>query len=107
MCIRDRFQPEVTPYFRQARATYTEALQTHPLSFAVFRQAPWHHYGLLSLEQTQLSLRSPYLDNEFVRTVFRAPESALASNDICLRLITDGDTDLGKIRTDRGLAGNH
>jgi asparagine synthase (glutamine-hydrolysing) len=72
----------------------------------VFRQAPWHHYGLFALEQTQLSLRSPYLDNDFVRTVFRAPESALANNDISLRLIADGDAALRRIRTDRGFGGD-
>jgi len=71
----------------------------------VFRQAPWHHYGLLALEQTQLSLRSPYLDNDLVRTVFRAPASALANNDVCLRLIADGDAALRQIRTDRGIGG--
>lgn len=86
--------------------TYEGLLQGHPLSFAVFRQAPWHHYGLLSLEQTQLALRSPFLDNDFVRTVFRAPPSALTSNDVSLRLITDGDSSLKRIRTDRGLAGS-
>jgi asparagine synthase (glutamine-hydrolysing) len=99
------FRPEFLSYVRQARETYTELLQGHPLSFAVFQQAPWHHYGLLALEQTQLSLRSPYLDNDFVRTVFRAPESALANDDVCLRLIADGDAALRRIRTDRGLAG--
>jgi asparagine synthase (glutamine-hydrolysing) len=58
------------------------------------------------LEQTQVALRSPYLDNEFVRTVFRAPQSTLQSNDISLRLIADGDSRLRRIRTDRGLGGN-
>src|ERR1700674_714640 len=58
------------------------------------------------LEQTQISLRSPYLDNDLVRTVFRAPMSALSNSDVSLRLITDGDPALRKIRTDRGLAGN-
>ena len=99
------FRPELDPYFRQAQATYSELVQTHPLSFAVFRQAPWHHYGLLALEQTQLSLRSPYLDNDLVRTVFRAPESAYRSNDVSLRLIADGNPALLQIRTDLGVAG--
>src|SRR5881296_708805 len=97
------FRQELLPYVRQAEETYGSLLQGHPLSFAVFQQAPWHHYGLLALEQTQLSLRSPYLDNDIVRTVFRAPESALANNDVCMRLIADGDAALGRIRTDLGL----
>jgi len=99
------FRLELLSYVSQAGATYAQLLRGHPLSFAVFRQAPWHHYGLLALEQTQLSLRSPYLDNDLVRTVFRAPESALASDDVSLRLIADGDPALRRIWTDRGPLG--
>jgi asparagine synthase (glutamine-hydrolysing) len=100
------FHSDLSPYFKNAERTYTGQLKGHPLSFAVFRQAPWHHYGLLSLEQSQLSLRSPYLDNEFVKTVFRAPLSTLSNNDISLRLIKDGNAALLRIRTDRGLGGS-
>ena len=100
------FHSSFSTYIERARETYSGLLEGHPLSFAVFRQAPWHHYGLLSLEQSQLSLRSPFLDNDFVKTVFRAPSSALASDDISLRLIEDGNPALSKIRTDRGLGGS-
>lgn len=100
------FHPDLDAGFAQAKVTYSHLLEGHPLSFAVFRQAPWHHYGLLSLEQSQLSLRSPYLDNEFVKTVFQAPPSALTSNDTSLRLIADGNPALRRLRTDRGLGGS-
>lgn len=99
------FQAGVLPYLRQAGETYGSLLRSHPLSFAVFKQAPWHHYGLLALEQTQVSLRSPYLDNDLVRTVFRAPECAITSNDFCLRLIAEGSPALREIPTDRGVGG--
>ncbi len=105
------FSQEFLPFVDGASDTYNRGLQGHPVSFAVFRQAPWHHYGLLALEETQLSLRTPYLDNDLVRTVFRAPEPAIAkkgpvNGDVCLRLISDGNGSLGSIRTDRGLSGN-
>ena len=96
---------DLTPHIQRAATTYHTLLDCHPLSFAIFRQAPWHHYGLLALEQTQLSLRSPYLDNEFIKTVYRAPASAL-DNEVCLHLIADGSASLSGLRTDRGLAGN-
>ena len=70
------FVPELLDEVARAKNTYSGLLNGHALSFAVFRQAPWHHYGLYALEQTQLYSRSPYLDNEFVRTVFRAPDSS-------------------------------
>jgi len=100
------FRPDVLPYLRQAAETYTGALEGHPLSFAVFKQIPWNHFGVLALEETQLALRSPYLDNDLVRTVFRAPPAALGTNDVSLRLIAEGDAALRRIRTDRGLAGD-
>jgi asparagine synthase (glutamine-hydrolysing) len=101
------FDHETLSQVHIARETYTSLLRGHPLSFAVFQQAPWHHYGLLALEQTQLSLRTPYLDNELVRTVFRAPESAVTNKEFCLRLIFDSNPELCHIWTDRGpLDGN-
>jgi asparagine synthase (glutamine-hydrolysing) len=102
---RGLFHPDLLPWTSLASKTYHSIAGGHPVSFAVFKQAPWHHYGILSLEQTQLSMRSPYLDNDFVRTVFRSPESALKNNDVCLRLIADGNQALLRIPTDRGLAG--
>ena len=100
------FRPEFLSLVNAASATYNELLRAHPLSFAAFQQTSWHHVGLLSLEQTQLSLRTPYLDNDFVRTVFRAPQAVLTDDEVCLRLVADGDPALRSIRTDRGLAGN-
>jgi asparagine synthase (glutamine-hydrolysing) len=99
------FRPEFLSYIHQARDTHAELVRGHRLSFAVFKQAPWDYHGVVALEQTQLSLRSPFLDNDLVRTVFRAPESALASNGHSLRLIADGKRELLRISTDRGLVG--
>jgi asparagine synthase (glutamine-hydrolysing) len=89
----------------QTRETYGELFRGNPVSFAVFRQMPWNHYGVMALEETQLSMRSPYLDNDLVRAAIRAPQAALASEDVCLRLIADGNRDMLKIPTDRGIAG--
>ncbi|CUS36545.1 Asparagine synthase [Candidatus Nitrospira nitrosa] len=97
------FSQDVLPYLSQAEETYYSLLLGHPVSFAVFKQAPWHHYGLLALEETQVSIRSPYLDNDLVQTVFRAPQSALATYDVCLNLIANGNPVLRDIPTDRGV----
>jgi asparagine synthase (glutamine-hydrolysing) len=105
------FQPEVLSSADRARQTYHNLSQGHAVTFAAFRQAPWYQYGLLSLEQSQLSIRSPFLDNDLVRTAFRAPKSEIVKNDIfednddCARLIADGNPKLHRIPTDRGLGG--
>jgi len=105
------FSGDVLPQIDAAKRTYDGFLAEHAVSFMAFRQAPWYQYGLLSLEQTQLAVRSPYLDNDVVQTAFRAPSSALAKSDIfedsdaCSRLIAAGSPSLQAIRTDRGLGG--
>ena len=87
--------------------TYNAARKVHPVSFVAFRQSPWHHYGVLGLEQTQVTIRSPYLDNDVVKTVYRAPRpDAIAANEkVRAQLIREGNPALAKIRTDRGSGG--
>jgi asparagine synthase (glutamine-hydrolysing) len=97
------FSSEMLTYVKQATADYARLMQGHPVSLAVFKQCPWNHFGIHALEQTQLSLRTPFLDNDLVRTVFQAPHSALASNQDCLGLIADGNRELLRIPTDRGV----
>ncbi|MGB8772121.1 MAG: hypothetical protein WCC92_21105 [Candidatus Korobacteraceae bacterium] len=100
------FCSEFLPYLRQASDTYVRVRHEHPVTFAAFRQSPWYHYSIRALEQTQLSVRSPYLDNDFVRTVYRAPAFSSATNgDVRLRLIGDGDPVLARLRSDRGVRG--
>jgi asparagine synthase (glutamine-hydrolysing) len=99
------FCPEFLSDIHLATKTCAEVLHGPPVALAAFQLAPWFLYGVLALEQTQLAMRSPYLDNDFVRTVFRSPAPALASSDVSLRLVADGNRELLGIRTDRGLAG--
>jgi asparagine synthase (glutamine-hydrolysing) len=99
------FQPELLSSLREASKTFANIQRGNPVSFAVFKQSRWNHHGILALEQTQLSLRTPFLDNDLIRTIFRAPEAAFTSNEDSLRLIADGKRELLRIPTDRGLAG--
>ena len=87
----------------KAGETYRTEAEGRRLSFIAFKQIPWHHRSRLSVEQSQLTLRSPYLDNELVSLMFRAPETLARTNGPSLRLIAEGNPALGKIPTDRGL----
>lgn len=99
------FQPEVLPLIHNAKETYDTIRRVHPVTFAAFRQSPWHHYGVLGLEQTQVAVRSPYLDNDLVKTVYKAPGPVLINEDGRLRLIREGNPLLARLRTDRGIGG--
>jgi asparagine synthase (glutamine-hydrolysing) len=99
------FAPEFLHHAAQARESYVQLLKGHPISFSVFKQLPSYQYGILALEQTQTAVRTPFLDNDLVRSVYRAPESA-SDCDVSPRLIADGNPDLIRVRTDRGIGGN-
>jgi asparagine synthase (glutamine-hydrolysing) len=86
----------------RAVESYRTLLRGNRTSLVAFTQPATYHFGVLMLEQTQLTLRSPYLDNEIVRTVFRAPKVE-QGEDVRMRLIEEGSPALARLRTDRGL----
>jgi asparagine synthase (glutamine-hydrolysing) len=98
----DVFSPELLSEVSRAADTYRTQTGGNQTSVVAFRQPAAYHFGVLMLEQSQLTLRSPYLDNEIVRTVFRAPRVE-SGEDVRLRLIRDGSLALARLRTDRGL----
>jgi asparagine synthase (glutamine-hydrolysing) len=100
------FHPDFRPHVREAVKSYEDAIKGHRLSFMVFKQMPWHHYGRLALEQSQLTQRSPFLDYELVRNVYQAPPETTREDEISLRLIADGNPRLRKYMTDRGVGGD-
>ncbi len=99
------FRGDLVPSIRQASETYAEMRRCHPVTFAAFRQSPWYHHGVLALEQTQLTVRSPFLDNDFVAAAYCAPAAMLPSEDVRLRLIGDGSLALRRLSSDRGVGG--
>jgi asparagine synthase (glutamine-hydrolysing) len=104
--------PSPLPFTREMFAevsrgvdTYRNLLRGNRTSLVAFTQTAAYHFGVVMLEQTQLTLRSPYLDNEIVRTVFRSPKVE-QGEDVRMRLIREGSPALARLRTDRGL-GNY
>jgi asparagine synthase (glutamine-hydrolysing) len=100
------FRPEFLVHINSATDTYLRLREQHPVTFAAFRQSPWYHHGILALEQSQLTVRSPFMDNEFVRAAYRAPIGSTSDDDVRVRLIQEGSPALGGIRSDRGVGGN-
>ena len=96
------YDQDATSQIAGAQKTYQNQISGNATSVVAFRQTATYHFGIQKLEQSQLTVRSPYLDNEIVRTVFRAPKTD-QSEDVRLRLIRDGNPELARLRTDRGL----
>ncbi len=97
------FNPEHLELSKQAASIYAQEREDNLHSFIAFKQVPWHHTSRLSVEQTQLTMRSPFLDNELVALMYRSPASLSRSPVPALRLIAEGNEAMSRIPTDRGL----
>src|SRR5258708_16139363 len=99
------FNPEFLTQVMATPETYARSMQGHALTMATTKQTAWYYHGLMAVELSQVSLRTPYMDNDLVRLLYRAPASTLANNDLRVQFIEDGDPKLRRIRTDLGFAG--
>jgi asparagine synthase (glutamine-hydrolysing) len=100
------YRGDVLSHIAHAGETYRGEMGGNRTSAVAFRQTAAHQFGIQRLEQSQLAVRTPYLDTAIVRTVFRAPRSR-DGEDVRLRLIREGSPALGRLRTDRGLGGTN
>jgi asparagine synthase (glutamine-hydrolysing) len=98
------FDPEFDGHIAAGAQTYADVFRGDSLTDVANRQVSWFFYGLAALELTQVEMRSPYLDDDLLRTLYRAPRSHHAG-DVRVRMIRDANPVLGRIRTDLGYAG--
>jgi asparagine synthase (glutamine-hydrolysing) len=97
---------ELREYITGAVGQLDEVRRGHPLTMSAFKELPWNEHGKLSIEQSQLTLRTPYMDNELVRLFYQAPAEVRSGNQAQLRLIQRRSPALAKILTNRGTAGS-
>jgi len=99
------YQSDLTSWLEKAESSYDAIKQGNQSSFVAFRQSPWHHYGVLALEETQVAVRTPFLDNDVVKFAYRAPNVENINQACRLRLVESGNPALAALRTDRGTPG--
>ena len=86
-----------------AASTFRQEARMHALSFILFKQIPWYHYARHSVERARIAIRSPFLDNEFVSLMYKAPQESWRSPLPALRYVAAKDQRLAGIPTDKGL----
>ena len=79
----------------------------HAVTFAAFREIPWHLFGRLAAGRSQVTFRTPYLDNELVALAYQSPERFKNSPLPASRLVKANSAVLSEIPTDRGFAGDN
>lgn len=100
---KNLFDYDFSRQVQEATQTYLNELGENKRSFVVFKQFPWHHYSRLAIELSQVMVRSPYMDNDLVSLAFQTPTQLNTSIQPQMRLISDGNRQIGKIGTDRGM----
>jgi len=80
----------------------------HPVTFTAFREIAEKRYGTPAASRSQVTFRTPYLDNEIVALAYRAPERIRSSTLSDWHLIEANNARLSKIPTDMGaMGGSH
>jgi asparagine synthase (glutamine-hydrolysing) len=87
-----------------ARSAYGSG-HSHPVTATAFAEVPWHLYGPLAVGRSQLSFRTPYMDNDVVSLAYRAPVAARSNGAASLHAVASLAPHLAIIPTDRGLVG--
>ncbi|MFX0135333.1 MAG: asparagine synthase-related protein [Candidatus Hodarchaeota archaeon] len=93
-------------YISDAKKDFFEIRKGNSLSFLLYNEIPWYFSRFSNAEYSQLTVRSPYLDNDFVRILYKAPAGGFASADFQLYLISKHSPVLYKIMTNRGFGGS-
>jgi asparagine synthase (glutamine-hydrolysing) len=74
----------------------------NPLTRVVTEEIPWHEHARVAVEQSQLVLRTPYMDNELVKLMYRAPSGSRTAGDLQERYVRDRAPEFAQSITNMG-----
>ena len=94
--------PGLIPFLDEARTPAQYGRPKHPLSRTVGEEVTWHQYGRVSVEQSGVILRTPYMDNELVKVMYQAPLALRDSRDLQSRYIKQNASEIGAVPTNMG-----
>jgi asparagine synthase (glutamine-hydrolysing) len=95
-------QPWLVPLLDEARSVDQLSKQKNPLSRVAAEEIAWYEYGRVSVEQSQVILRTPYMDNELVKLMYQAAPTLRASRNLQARYVRQKDQELAGVPTNMG-----
>jgi asparagine synthase (glutamine-hydrolysing) len=95
-------QPWLVPLLDEARSVDQLSKQSHPLSRVAAEEIAWYEYGRVSVEQSQVILRTPYMDNELVKLMYQAATTLRDSRNLQARYVRQKDQELAGVPTNMG-----
>ena len=97
---RDLFNPDFNGALDSAASSLPKGT-VHPVTFAAFREIPLNLFGSLAAARSEVTFRTPYLDNEIVALAYQAPSALRKSPVSAWRVINTSNALLSQIPTDR------
>jgi asparagine synthase (glutamine-hydrolysing) len=94
---------ELNEFMKKAQSKFKELESLDAITFALFVQAPSMGYGRFAIERSQLQPRTPFMDNDLVKLIYRAPRKLLSGSELSAAIVSRYNPQLLKIPTDRGL----
>ena len=101
----DFLQRSVSDQLASVGQGFESAGGGHPLSYTLFHQLPDQGYGRYAVERSQIVMRSPFLANDVVDALYRAPAATRASIDTVANILSRRPG-LIAIATDTGRLGH-
>jgi asparagine synthase (glutamine-hydrolysing) len=95
-------KPWFVPFLDEAPNVDQISRRTHPLTRVVAEEIAWYEFGRVSVEQSQLILRTPYMDNELVKLMYQAEFGLRSSRDLQARFVKGKDRELSEVPTNMG-----
>ena len=104
---RELLNGELKAVFDQALPLSSVSKTNNPLSKVISEEIPWYEYGRLAIEQSQVRLRTPYMDNELVELMFQAPTGLRAAGTLQADYVRERAPQLSVILTNLSRSGEH
>jgi len=99
--------PDFRPFLDQARPLDQVTQTKNLLSRAVCEEIPWYEFGRVAVEQSQLVLRTPYMDNDLVKLMYRAPPEVRAVGSLQANYVKEKSPELSAILTNLSRSAEH
>ena len=101
------FNSDFIECIRKAKDTFIEVKKGHIVTFAAFKEAPWSLAGSILGAQSQLTYRSPFLDNDLVELMYKVSLETFTPDETFLRIIAESNVNIAQIRTKGEFGRNH
>lgn len=101
------FDLDFLKYVSMAKETFHHIKKRHAFSFLLFNEISWWWNGFIASESSQVTVRSPFLDNDLIKLLYRMPlKDTDIGIDFELNFIKKHNPDLLSVPTTGTFGGN-